>query len=167
MACLGVHFALDEKEVINLKSMGDERERLEYVTEEIEEIYFDGDKLYLAESDKSWDAMHRLLTDGELTWNGGEYPLNHTILGGELLYSNSDYIMSLKSPNQVMDVHNALKELTEDDFKKRYFRINPDSYGFPLSDEDCQYTWEYFHDVRELYVRATIDGRYVLFTADQ
>jgi hypothetical protein len=26
--------------------------------------------------------MHHTLADGELTWEGGDYPLNHTVLAG-------------------------------------------------------------------------------------
>jgi hypothetical protein len=90
MSCLGVHFALTETEVAKLKSMRDEQDRLEYLTEEIEEQYLAGDKQFAAESDKSWDAMHRVMSDGKLTWDGGEYPLNHVVLAGELLYTD-DY----------------------------------------------------------------------------
>jgi hypothetical protein len=36
-----------------------------------------------------------------------------------------------------------------------------------LSDEDFQYTWDYFQEVRNLYTRASQEGRFVLFTADQ
>ena len=100
MSCLGVHFALTDEEVEKLKGMSDEQDRLEYLTEEIEEQYLEGNKKFAAESDKSWDAMHRVLADGELTWEGGEYPLNHTVLAGELLYTDDDYIMSLNEINK-------------------------------------------------------------------
>src|SRR5262245_9978603 len=103
MGCLGVHFALTEKEVEHLRSLADERARREHLCEDIEKAYFEEHPELKAESDKSWDAMHRALADGELTWDGGDYPLNHTVLAGELLYTDSDYIMSLKTPQQVRD----------------------------------------------------------------
>ena len=121
---------------------------------------------WLAESDKSWDAMHRALADGELTWNGGEYPLNHVVLGGELLYSEADYIMSLKSAAQVRDIAPAAAAVTEPEFRRRYFAIGR-SYEFGTREDDCLYTWDYFQEVRKLYSRAAAAGRPVLFTADQ
>ena len=167
MSCLGVHFALTEKEVEQLRSLDDEQARLDLLQEEIEENYFSGDKRYVAESDKAWDAMHRTLTDGKLSWDGGKYPLNHVVLAGELLYTESDYIMSLKNPKQVKDVASALGSLRQDDFRKGYFKISPSEYGSPVTEEDFTYTWDWFQNVRELYQRAASEGRFVLFTADQ
>ncbi len=167
MSCLGVHFALNESEVKTIISMDDEQDRLEFVTEVIEEQYLEDDKKFAAESDKAWDAMHRVLADGELTWDGGNYPLNHVVLAGDLLYTDDDYIMSLKSPDQVKDINKALIEISESEFRKKYFSINPESYGMELTDEDFEYTWDWFQNVRQLYNRAAENNRYVLFTADQ
>jgi hypothetical protein len=167
MSCLGVHFALTEKEVAHLRSLDDEQDRLEHLQEVIEEHYLNDEKQFAAESDKSWDAMHRALADGQLSWDGGDYPLNHTILAGELLYTDSDYIMSLKTPEQVRDVAAALASITEADFRRRYDAIDSKSYGCPLTDDDFRYTWELFQGVREFYARAAQAGRFVLFTADQ
>src|SRR5580693_5302266 len=76
MSCLGLHFALNEKEVAHLRSLDDEQARLEHLQEVIEEHYLNHEKQFAAESDKSWDAMHRALADGRLTWDGGEYVLD-------------------------------------------------------------------------------------------
>lgn len=167
MACLGVHFALSEEEVVHLRSLPDNRTRLEYMQNEIEEFYFGEQPDWKAESDKSWDAMHRALSDGQLSWDGGDYPLNHTVLGGELLYTDSDYIMSLKTPSQVREIAARLPSISEGEFRSRYYSIDADSYGFPLSEVDFGYTWENFQDVRKFYTRAAAAGRFVLFTADQ
>src|SRR5262249_29548503 len=150
-----------------LRSLRDEQARLEHLQEVIEPHYFEEQPELIAECDKSWDAMHRALADGQLSWDGGEYPLNHVVLGGEPLYTDSDYIMSLKSPKQVRDIAAALPSITEAEFRKRYLSIDADSYGFPLTDEDFCYTWEWFQGVRELFRRASANGRSVLFTADQ
>jgi hypothetical protein len=167
MACRGVHFAITADEAEFLRSITDEAERVEHLSEVIETHYFEEEPDYTAESDKAWDAMHRALADGELTWDGGQYPLNHVVLGGELLYTESDYIMSLKSLPQVRDIAVALSTLTESEFRRRYFAIDADSYGMPLSEEDFAYTWDWFQEVRDLYQRAEDSGRLVLFTADQ
>lgn len=166
MGCLGVHFALTEDEVAHLRSLDDDA-LLEHLKSDLEDTYFEDLPDLLAQSDKAWDAMHRALSDGELSWDSGEYPLNHTVLAGELLYDEPDYIVSLKSPAQVQDIAAALQHINEDDFRQRYFAINAEGYGFPLSQEDFAYTWDWFQNVRGLYERAARQGRYVLFTADQ
>jgi uncharacterized protein DUF1877 len=167
MSCLGVHFALTAEDVAALQSFSDEKERLSYLQEELEERYFSEGQSYIAESDKSWDAMHRALSDGQLTWDGGTFPLNHAVLGGALLYTDSDYIMSLKPPDQVKAIASALDALTQVEFRRRYDQIDTKSYDGELSDEDFKYTWEWFQGVRQLYRRAAAEARYVLFTADQ
>lgn len=167
MGCLGVHFALSDQEVAALRAIEDEQERLEYFQETVEEDFFTNHEDQMAESDKAWDAMHRVLGDGEMTWDGGEYPLNHVVLGGELLYTESDYIMSLKSQAQVWDIAAALPQVTEAEFRTRYFEIDEDDYGVELSEEDFDYTWTYFQEVRALFIRAAKAGKQVLFTASQ
>ncbi len=167
MSCLGVHFALTEDEVATLRAIDDEQDRISHIQEVIEEDYFSNHQDLLAQSDKAWDAMHRALADGELTWDGGKYPLNHVVLAGELLYTDSDYIVSLKTPQQVRDIAAALPAITEADFRKRYFAIDSHSYGMDLTEEDFGYVWDWFQSVRGLYSRASVEGRYVLFTADQ
>lgn len=168
MGCLGVHFALTEWEVAHLRSLPDDAARLSHLQDVIEEEYLTGDKRFAAESDKAWDAMHRVLAGGDLTWDGGDYPLNHVVLAGESLYSRSeDYIMSLKTPAQVRDIATALAGVTEAWFRQRYFAIDASSYGLPLSEDDFGYTWAWFEKVREFYYRAAKEARFVLFTADQ
>ncbi|MBX3426487.1 MAG: YfbM family protein [Pirellulales bacterium] len=167
MSCLGVHFAITAAEAESLVSLPTDEERLEYVQEQLEERYFSESRELVAESDKAWDAMHRALADGELTWDGGTYPLNHAVLAGTLLYSGSDYIITLKSPGQVKDIAAALQGLTEPIFRQRYESIDGQSYDGELGDEDFEYTWHWLQEVRALYVRAAAEDRHVLFTADQ
>jgi hypothetical protein len=167
MGCLGVHFALTDDEVRALRAQPSDSARLEYLQEEIEVLYFRERPDWKAESDKAWDAMHRTLTDGKIGWNNGKFPLSHVILGGEVIYRPDDYIMSLKTPDEVKAIAERLGGITEPDFRQRYFSIDPEDYGFPVSDEDYEYTWSSFQGVRDLYFRAADAGRYVLFTASQ
>jgi hypothetical protein len=162
-----VHFAITADEAQQLRSIPDERARLDFIVDNLEESYFKDTSGFKAESDKSWDAMHRALSDGEFSWDGGSYPLNHAVLAGELLYTQDDYIMSLKTPDQVRDIAAALSSLTHDEFRRRYFAINSKTYDVDLSEEDLDYTWSWLQGVRDLYTRAAEAGRYVLFTADQ
>jgi hypothetical protein len=166
MACRGLHIALDDADVAALRAL-EEDERVEFIGEELEGTLWVADRARGQETDKAWDAIHRSLTDGGLAWDGGPYPLGHVILGGELLYEGDDYILSLKSPQQVRDVAAALPQVTRDRLRAGYDRIDPADYGFPLADEDFDYTWDWFQGLAEFYQRAADAGRAVIFTADQ
>lgn len=167
MSCLGVHFALTKEEVETLKSLESDSDRVDHLQEEIEEKYFSECPEFKAESDKAWDAMHRLLSDGDLSYESGPEPLRFTVIGGTPIYFDDDYIMSLKSPEQVKKVSEAISKITKDEFKKRYEIMDEAKYGCPKSDEDFEYTWDWFTGVVELYSRAANMDRFVLFTADQ
>jgi Domain of unknown function (DUF1877) len=166
MSCLGVHFALSDGDVAALLAASSDEKRLNLV-KEIEDRYFQEPATHLAQSDKSWDAMHRTCSDGLLTYDGGVYPLNHVVLGGRILYGQDDYIMSLKLPHQVKDVAAAVTPISEDQFRQRYFAINAKDYDAELGEQDFEYTWQWFQDVRALFQRAAAENLHVLFTADQ
>lgn len=167
MGCLGVHLSLSEPEVRKLKSFAEDCDRLDYFQTEIEEKYFGEHEDRLAQSDKAWDAMHRALADGDLTWDTGPYPLRLAVIGGEPIYGEEDYIMSLKTPVEVKDIARALAPLTKEEFRRRYDAIDAGKYGFPKNDEDFAYTWDWLIGVIAFYQRAAAEGRWVLFTADQ
>ncbi len=167
MGCLGVHFALKNEDVLKLKSFDQDFTRLAYLQEELEEAYFGSQRDLIAETDKAWDAIHRSLTDGRLGYDNGTFPLGHVILGGEVLYSGGDYIMSLKAPIEVKDIAAASEAVDEQALRSGYHRINASDYGFPLSEEDFQYTWEWFATLKMFYQKAAAANRFVLFTADQ
>lgn len=169
MSCLGVLFSLNEEEVKKLKAYKTNAKRLEYLQEDIEETYFKEYPERLAELDKSWDGLHRSLTDGNYAWNNGTFPLNHVILGGELLYTKDDYIMSLKTPQEVVEIAKAVEAVTQEDLRNGYNRIPSDDedYADFLSEEDFQYTWDWFNRSKEFWKLAAKENRYVLFSADQ
>jgi len=169
MSCLGVLFSLSEEEVKKLKSYKSDAEKLDYLQEDIEETYFEKFPERVAELDKSWDGLHRSLTNGKFDRNNGEFPLNHVIFGGELLYKNDDYIMSLKTPEVVAEIAKAVEIITEEDLRKGYDQILSDDedYADFLSEDDFQYTWDWFNNSKEFWKLAAKENRYVLFTVDQ
>ena len=164
MAARGVHFAITSDQLASLLAASNDDELME-VIEQIEEAW---EKEYLAESDKAWDAIHRCLTDGSLFYVSGEYPLNHVICGGRQLHQGDEYTVSLVTPEQVGDVSRAIDPLTEDWMRERYFSLlKRDSYDGEIGDEDFDYTWTWFENVRDLYRKAAASGRAVIFTVDQ
>lgn len=167
MSCLGVHFALTDEQVNKIRSFDNDDDRLEYLQEEIEETFWNEHPEDGAESDKSWDAMHRLLSDGELSYYDGPEPLRFTVIGGEPMYAKEDYIMSLKTPDQVKLVSEAIASITEEEFRTKYDAMDEGKYGFQKSEEDLEYTWGWFEGVVNLYKKAAAEDRYVLFSADQ
>ena len=164
MSCLGVLFSLDKKEVDKLKAFRLDKDRLEYLQEEIEEAYFDKYPERVAELDKSWDALHRSLTDGKLEYTNGIFPLSHVILGGEPLYFEGDYIMSLKTPDEVKQISPAIDKVDETHLKIGYQKIDTNDYGFPLTDDDFEYTWTWFESSKKFWRLAANENRYILFT---
>lgn len=169
MSCLGVLFAVDEKIVEHIRSLP-MAQRPEYISDELEEEYFEDYPERTAELDKAWDAIHRSLTDGTLSFDCEGYTLGGVVLGGELLYYDGeeydDYIITAKSPEQVAKIWSELEKLTKPEFKKGYDKIDS-SYPEPLSKEDFEYSWEYLEEAAAFFRNAAAKGLWVLFTVDQ
>lgn len=164
MACRGVFFAITREEGDALHGASGNDEALMTLVEDIEEAW---DSNNLAECDKAWDAMHRVLTDGRLEYGNGPYPLNHCVLGPRQLHRGDSYIASLVAPEEVREVATALHTLTREWFEARYRTVVPKDYAPEYGEEDLEYTWESFQGVRELYAKAASEGKAILFTVDQ
>jgi hypothetical protein len=167
MACRGVLVALEKADIDTLRDFESDDERIDHVIDEIEERELGGEAGWAAETDKAWDAIHRCFNNGTLKRGSGDYPFNHIILEGEYLVDNDEYIISLKTPEQVSDIAARIGEITEDELKRRYRMIDPEQYGMPLSDDDEGYTWDWFCGIVDFYRRAAEAGRWVIFTVDQ
>lgn len=180
MGCLAVLFALDGQDVEKLRAVKQE-DRAAYMHEEIEERFFDEFPAYTCELDKSWDAMHRMLTDGNLNFENKYPPLCNVIFGGEPLYGvvrkpsvetvipegEDDEFIILKTPEQVAEVAKALPALTKEECEERYCKIDAEDYGMQPDAEDFDYTWEYLQDSLDFWKKAAEEQRYVLFTVDR
>ncbi|MBH1556149.1 DUF1877 family protein [Stenotrophomonas maltophilia] len=167
MSCLGVHFALTSEEVSLLRGLPDGESRVNLVREVFEENYLSDESPYAAESAKAWDAMDRAMAvkiNDSLDPGGA---LRYLVLEGESLNSAGDYILSLKTPEQVDLLAKIVDRIDINAFRDRYFQIDPAGYGAQLGEDDFQYTWEWFQCVRDLFKTAASSKRYVLFTADQ
>jgi hypothetical protein len=121
---------------------------------------------FVCETDKAWDAIHRCLTDGTLGLESGPLPLRLCILGGEQLHEGEDYIVSLVTHDQLRPLADALRRVNAQFIGEQYWQL-PDDYAQPKSQEDCQYTWDWFSDLPAFFDRAENAGRHVIFTVDQ
>lgn len=161
---LGVHFALDPAtETRLLAAVGDDDAVLALV-EEIEESW---DERMTCQHDKAWDALHRCLTDGNLEYANGTYPLRAVVLGGrQLLLGEQDYTISYVSAGQVREVAEALDVIEENWLRQRYATLSNTSYYGPVDEDDFDDTWSDLQDTREFFDRAAATGRAVIFTVD-
>jgi hypothetical protein len=162
---LGVHFALSAADCKKLRGLKDPDERLALIYEDLEEKYLASDK-WSFQLDKAWDALHRSLTDGRLLYGKGPFPLAYAILGGEQLEVGKNGSACLLTPEQVTAVATALADVTEPWLRKRYFAIDAEKYGSPVSEEDFEYTWSSFQGLPAFFSRAAAAKRAVLFSVD-
>ena len=163
MAGRGVHFALTADQASALLAAKSDR-KLVPLIEQIEETW---EESFLVETDKAWSAIHRCLTDGSLLYVSGEYPLNHCICGGRQLHRGQGYTVSFVSDQQTKDVAAALDKVTKAWMRRRYSRLDPGEYNeVEMGEEDFQYTWGNFLNVRRFYRKAAKAGRAVIFTVD-
>ena len=179
MRDLAVLFALSKEEAESFKTVP-RAVRSDYMHDNIEDIFFDEHLEYTQELETSWDAMHRMLTDGSLNVQNQHPPLCNVILGGEILYGlkmedhnpiyseeESDQLIILKTPEQVREIAEALPKRTKEACRMCYDRIDSRNYGNEKNDEDFEYTWQWLQRSLVFWPRAAKEKRYVLFAADQ
>jgi hypothetical protein len=112
-----------------------------------------------------WDPIHRCLTEGELDPAGGEFPLNHVVLGGKQLHSGSDYVAALVRPDMTRFIADALAELDEDDLRKKFFALAASSYPQPLDEKRFMELWLALQNLTIFFAAAAENLEAVIFTA--
>jgi hypothetical protein len=162
---LGVHFALSSDDLHKVLSINDPEELAEFISEDLEERYLE-ENIWSYQSDKAWDAIHRCLTDGELLYASGPFPLAYAVLGGRPLDAGDDYTACLVTAAQVRQASGALRKVTKAWMRRRYDTLGETGYDGPIGDEDFEYTWENFKGLRAFFPRAVPAGRAILFTTD-
>lgn len=111
-----------------------------------------------------WDPLHRCLTEGELDANAGELPLNQTILGGRQLHQGSEWTAAMVRPDMTTFVAEALADLKEDEFRTRFFALNPVSYGRPIDERHFMEVWVALRQVTVFYEASAENLEAVVFT---
>ncbi|MFC5750419.1 DUF1877 family protein [Actinomadura rugatobispora] len=155
---LGVHFALDQEQEGLVLGAADDEE-LAAVIEEIEE---NSDSYWHMPSDKAWDAIHRCLAAVDRP--GADLSL--VVLGGRDLYEGADYFVAHVTAEEVRALAQVLPSLDRELLHRLFFAMDVDDYYGPHDEQDFDYTWENFEDVRAFFTRAAEAGRAVVFTVD-
>ena len=162
MGVRAVHFALTAEESSRL--MDTPHMTDDMVMAFVEEIEGRWDKEWLQETDKAWDAIHRCLTDGKLEYD--DTPLHMCVLAHDNLLDDDDgYTVCHADADEVKQVAAAIAGIDAAEMRQRYDAIDPKEYGFPLTDDDFEYTWHWFVELREFFNRAAAHDRPVMFTA--
>jgi len=167
MSSRGVHFAITQHETERLLAKRRVRKRVEIITEEIEErMEMEEHRQWCCETDKAWDAIHRCLTDGSLTFSPHPSGLHAIILGDEVLCHLDWYIITLVRRDRVRELLTPLMAVTKENMRVAYEAIDAGEYP-DKSAEDFEYTWEWFNHLRAFWQRAAEAERDVIFTVDQ
>lgn len=156
MTCRGVFFALSPSQREHLLALRDDNKLLEYIQEDIEAAW---DEAHLLETDKAWDAIHRCLTDGTLSFSDSSTPLAKLILGGKQLYSDpQSYIVNLIEHEELSAISAALRTVTKEWMRARYEQLRSTDPQECVSEQDWQYTWDWFSGIPDFISRAEREG---------
>ncbi len=187
MACLGVHFAITDRQRDHLVALETDDERRRYVQETIEPDLMsirrtdqepeaavpEPDGAMFVETGKAWDPIHRTLAEWYPSYNGGALhkqgfpPLNLCILGGrKIMRRERNYIIRLIDPVQIAELSDALQPLTRDWMRERYFKHCRRAWP-EIDERDFDIVWGYFEILRTFFAKVRSTGRSVIFTVDQ
>lgn len=119
----------------------------------------------LLDSGTKWDPIHRCLTEGELDPTGGDFPLNHAILGGKQLHKGTDYTAVLIRPDMTRFIANALEELDEADLRQKFFALSKGSYQGPVGEKEFTEVWLALKNLQVFFAAAAENLEAVVFTA--
>jgi hypothetical protein len=119
----------------------------------------------LLETGTAWDAIHRCLTEGELDPAAGDFPLSHAVLGGKQLHQGTDYAAVLIRPDTTRFIADALEEIEEDEFRKKFFALNPASYQQRIGEKEFIEVWLALQNLQVFYGAAAENLEAVVFTA--
>jgi hypothetical protein len=161
MSSRGVHFALSVEDDSRVRELKNNRDLGDIV--EALEARWDG--AWLQETDKAWDAIHRCLTNGRLSFRPSN-TLAKCILGGMSL-QRGERIVSYLSADEVKEVASEITVIGKEWMRQRYYAIPAGDYGMPLTEVDFEYTWSWFESVKAFFNKASSDGRSVLFVVCQ
>ena len=123
---------------------------------------------WVQETDKSWGAIHRCLTDGKL--EEGDTPGHLCVLGATDYFwvvlddGQVDWIVNVLDPGEVRQAAEAIRGIDRAELRRRYDAIDPAEYD-GLVEDDFEYTWSWFPQLQAFFQRAAGAERWVVFLA--
>jgi hypothetical protein len=118
--------------------------------------------------DQSWHGIHFLLT-GEAWWDNGITPFTKVIFAlNEIGQEDVGYgPMRYLPEKELKEVYISIEKLTREDLYKKFNpeeMIKQEIHPFYTSctEEDFEYIWDYFQQLREFYKSAMNEGVSVL-----
>ena len=91
-------------------------------------------------------------------------------LTGKLLCKRvqQTYIINLIESRELLEISTALNAVTKEWLKAQYYQLRSTDYPQEfISEQDWEYTWEWFSEIPEFVARAVNEGRSIIFTVDQ
>ena len=125
------------------------------------------DAKLVLESGTTWDPIHRFLTDGSLDATAGDFPINHTILGGKRLHRGPEFEAIMVRPDIVPHVASELHDLKRTDAHGKYLQIDPQHLGHTPSEKEFDVVWNSLQQIRQLFEDAANERCAVLFTLER
>jgi hypothetical protein len=117
------------------------------------------------ESGILWDPIHRCLTEGELDPAGGDFPLNHAVLGGKQLHKGPDRAVVLVRPDMVRFISDALAEITEESLRPKFFGLPKAACSIAQDEKHFMELWLKLKDLQVFFEAAADNLEAVIFTA--
>jgi hypothetical protein len=160
----GFHIALSREHAKRLFAIKDDPSLLKFL-EELKDDAELKESGRILELGTAWDSIHRCLTEGELDPAGGDFPLNHAVLGGKQLHKGADRAAVLVRPDMTRFIADALEELQEDDIRQKFFALNPQSYQQPIDEQHFTEIWIALLTLKDFYLAVAENVEAVVFTA--
>jgi hypothetical protein len=162
----GTFYAITTEEAERLLSLAGNdadlaKEALDLYTFERQRAHF------ITPVDKTWDPIHRCLSDGTLRNIGaGNTPLSQCVLGARHLPAGAQTIVCFIAADQVPQISEALQNVEIHWFISKFSSLGSHGYTGAINREELEFAWEYFTNIRNLYERAAVANRAIVFVAD-
>jgi hypothetical protein len=161
---LGFHIALTREHAKRLHAIQDDSS-LKTFSDELQSSAEMKKKGRVIETGRTWDAIHRCLTDGELDPTGGDFPLNHVVLGGKHLHQGDGYTAVFIRPDMTPFIAEALGDVKQKDFREKFDALGS-SYTGGRSEKDFGEVWRQLQRLRVFFEDCSQNREAVMFTAD-
>jgi len=112
----------------------------------------------------AWDPIHRVLTDGTLSYNADEFPNDHCVLGGRRLHEGLDFEVIMVRPDIVILVAESLHKMKRAEFSAKFMALDPAEYGHEPTEAEGDAVWAMFKLIRQLFEDASGEHAAVVFT---